>query len=127
MCMTYVLIAAANMVSLGAFVWLVLAILDSHAVDLANLRKDHRRDLVDLMERLDAKDRSHREEMAAFHQARVEEVQNMAQRIQAPKEAAVSHQAAQAPPDPPPVNLEDDNDMFEAYRERLESLGVVNG
>jgi hypothetical protein len=70
---------------------------------------------------------SHREEIAALNQARMQETADLLQRIQAPDQAVATHAGDTARPDPPPLNLDDDDQMLEAYRERLESLGVIGG
>ena len=101
---------------------LVVALLDSHAVEIANLHRDHTRHLAELADRQDQRDRSFREELAALNQARVEETASLLQRIQAPEQAVVSHVADTAPPDPVPVRLENDDEMFAAYQQRLEAL-----
>jgi hypothetical protein len=105
-----------------ASIRLVVSILDSHAVEIANLHREHSRYLLERDQRQDERDRSFREELAALNQARMEETASLLQRIQAPAQAVVSHVADQAPPDPAPVRLENDEEMFEAYRERIESL-----
>ena len=52
----------------------------------------------------------------------MEETASLLQRIQAPEQAVVSHVADTAPPDPVPVRLENDDEMFAAYQQRLEAL-----
>lgn len=65
---------------------------------------------------------SHRQEIAALNRARVEETANLLQRIQAPDAAVAQHAAGAAGPDPPPVNLESDDELFELYEQRVRSL-----
>lgn len=80
-----------------------------------------------VLERFERMADSHRKDVAALHQARMEETADLLQRIQAPEQAAASHGAKDALPDPPPVNLEDDEAMLAAYEERMRNLGVVSG
>lgn len=76
---------------------------------------EHNRELAGLHQ-------SHREEIAQLNQARVEETANLLQRIQAPEQAATSHVADNAGPDPLPVPLDNDEEMFEVRRERVEQF-----
>lgn len=64
--------------------------------------------------------RSHREEVAALNQARMEETANLLQ-------ATAQDVADSSLPDPAPVNLNDDAEMFDVYEERIRSLGVAGG
>jgi hypothetical protein len=81
-------------------------------------RTEHRKEVVDLVH-------TYREELAQLNQTRMEETANLLQRIQAPEQAVASHVAETAPPDPPPVDLEDDEEMFRVREERLRALGMV--
>jgi hypothetical protein len=63
--------------------------------------------------------RSHREEMAAFNQARLEEVANLLQRIQAPEAAVAQHAGNNAQEDPERLDLEDDLAVVENYEHSL--------
>lgn len=97
-----------------------------------------RRDMKDRADRLDAREDAHRKEIAAIHlshrqevaalnQARMEETADLLQRIQAPEQAVATHAGADALPDPPPVNLADDEEMLQVHEERLQQLGVMPG
>lgn len=120
--MTYLLIALCF--ALLAFIYL-------DRQDLLGFIEDERRKAREeramLFGYLKEQGESFRAELASLHQARMEEVANLTQRIQAPKEAVASHQAHQAGPDPLPVRLENDEDMFEAYQERIDNLGALSG
>lgn len=72
--------------------------------------------------------RSHREEMAAFNQARLEEVANLLQRIQAPEAAVAQHAGQNAQEDPERLDLEDDLAVVENYGQSLEqALSEIAG
>lgn len=68
---------------------------------------------------------SHRQEIAALNQARCEEVANLCQRIQAPEQAAMTHAAANALPDPVPLDIEDDAELIANREAMLRQFGVL--
>ena len=98
---------------LGGFLWM-----------LRDQAKAHERERRAFRDELACAHAAHRKEVADLHQARVEEVANLLQRIQAPEQAVVTHAATTAPPDPPPVNLDDDEALYDEYRQRFARLGV---
>lgn len=67
---------------------------------------------------------SHRTEIAQLHQARVEEVANLLQRIQAPDTAVAMHAAENAPQDPVYPDMEDDAQLLAHYEQKLAKLGL---
>ena len=67
---------------------------------------------------------SHREEIAALNQARMVETADLLQRIQAPEAAVAAHAGGTGLPDPPPVNLDDDQQMLAVYEERMRAMGI---
>jgi hypothetical protein len=72
--------------------------------------------------------RSHREEMAAFNQARLEEIANLLQRIQAPEAAVAQHAGNNAQEDPERLDLEDDLAVVENYGQSLkQALSEIAG
>lgn len=87
---------------------------------LADLATSHREEIAQLH-------LSHRQEIAALNQARIEETASLLQRIQAPEQAVVSHVAHTAPPDPPPVDLGSDEELFNLAERRMQEFGTLNG
>lgn len=58
------------------------------------------------------------EDAATERQQAARVIQDLCQRIQAPHAAVAEHAAKDAQPDPPPVDLDDDAQMFEVRKER---------
>lgn len=71
-----------------------------------------------------AQAQSHREEIAALNQARIEEVANLLQRIQAPQYATAEHAGRNATPDPPPLDYEDDAALIAQAQERMDEFSA---
>lgn len=109
--MTYALLAT-NLAAFGLLAYV-----------LHGWRHDH----ADTARRVDAREVSHRQEIAQLNQARMEETADLLQRIQAPEQAVASHVAETAPPDPPPLNLDNDLEMIEEYERRMRNAGVLDG
>lgn len=109
--MELALAAFPGVITTCLLVWLLLEILKRQHEE----RASHRIEISALSE-------SHREEVAALNQARVEEVANLCQRIQAPEVAVAAHAAEGALPDPPAVDLEDDDALIRASQERMDNF-----
>lgn len=120
--MPYVAVAACLgwAVTTCLFGYLLLRVLDRQSEE----RQAHRIE-VDVQRQENAQAaKSHREEIAALNQARIEEVANLLQRIQAPEQATAEHAGRGATPDPPPLDYEDDEALLAEAQERMDAFAA---
>jgi uncharacterized protein len=113
--MQLALIALPGVITSCLLAWVLSQVLSrqneerqAHRIEVDGCRQD----MAELV-------RSHREEMAAFNQARLEEVANLLQRIQAPEAAVAQHAGQNAQEDPERLDLEDDLAVVENYEQTL--------
>lgn len=100
------------------FAYLLLKVLERQNEERAAHRIE-----VDVQRQENAQaSRSHREEIAALNQARIEEVANLLQRIQAPEYATAEHAGRNATPDPPPLDYEDDVGLLAEAQARMDEF-----
>ena len=69
--------------------------------------------------------RGHAEQLERITESHRKEVADLCQRIQAPETAVMTHIAANVPPDPPPLDLENDLALIEQRDRELRELGLV--
>lgn len=101
------------------FAYLLLKVLDRQSEERAAHRIE-----VDVQRQENAEAaKSHREEIAALNQARIEEVANLLQRIQAPEQATAEHAGRNATSDPPPLDYEDDEALLAEAQDRMDAFG----
>lgn len=116
--MELALAALPGVITSCLLVWVLLQVMKTHSDE----RTAHRTEVTAAARAYDERTAglvsSFREEISALNQARIEEVANLLQRIQAPEAAVAQHAGRNAGPDDPPLDLEDDMAMLEE-RERM--------
>jgi hypothetical protein len=118
--MELALAALPGVITSCLLAYVLKLVLDRHAEE----RQAHRIE-IDVQRQDNASvAKSHREEIAALNQARIEEVANLLQRIQAPEVAVAEHATRDAFVDPPPVDLEDDGQIVANAQQRLEAFAA---
>lgn len=126
--MELALAALPGVITSCLLAWLLVRLLDkqndertAHRAEVAALGTAYAADVS-------AIHATHSEQLGALLDAHRQEVANLCQRLQAPEIAVAEHLGQQAPPDPPPVDLEDDlaliSEREKALREFAEELAA---